>query len=334
MKRKKKNPTPTKVIKLTDNPVYESAANLVADAILDDNGKFLSQYAKVDEIQPEEMKRGDWNATQFLSNDLYRIALQIPKYWTSTLGKQIRIKQAEVSLRTSAEITKNAGEMYAKPALWYHKTDECDKLEVQPDCHVIPKSIKRAALAEFEKVANRPTRLKITEQARLTTVKTFACRTAKPSLNNAFCGVNVRTITNVDEETVEKAVCLILNSTPSKLGMILRRKNKTFSYVSFAKANIERIPMPLLYGMRPSAFRALAKVYDAECKQSRERLPQAHECRVQLAIDKAVCRHTGYPEKLCREARRMLSYEPMVTGKRYKTNPEETNPELPLNNAD
>ena len=92
--------------------------------------------------------------------------------------------------------------------------------------------------------------------------------------------------------------------------------------------------MPLLYGMRPSAFRALAKVYDAECKQSRERLPQAHECRVQLAIDKAVCEHTGFPEKLCRQARHLLAHEPMVTGQQYQANPEETNPQLPLNNAD
>ena len=142
------------------------------------------------------------------------------------------------------------------------------------------------------------------------------------------CGVNAKTITNVDEETVEKAVCLILNSTPAKLGMILRRKNKTFSYVSFARESLNRVAMPFLYGMRPSAFRALAKVYDAECQQSRERLPQAHECRVQLAIDQAVCRHTGYPEKLCREARRMLSYEPMVTGKRYQADQQPTNPKL------
>ena len=86
--------------------------------------------------------------------------------------------------------------------------------------------------------------------------------------------------------------------------------------------------MPLLYGMRPSAFRALAKVYDEECKQQRKRLPQAHECRVQLAIDKAVCQHTGYPYDLCAEARRMLSYEPMVTGQPYQPDPEETNKEL------
>lgn len=76
--------------------------------------------------------------------------------------------------------------------------------------------------------------------------------------------------------------------------------------------------MPLLSEMSVSAFRALAKVYDEWKNQERQRLPQAHECSVQIAIDKAVCKHTGFPEKLCQQARRLLSHEPMVTGKRYQ----------------
>ena len=37
---------------------------------------------------------------------------------------------------------------------------------------------------------------------------------------------------------------------------------------------------------------------------------------------------TGYPYDLCVEARRMLSYEPMVTGKRYQAEQQPTNPQL------
>ncbi len=324
LKRKKKTPTPTKVIKLTDNPVYESDANLCADAILDDSGKFLSQYGKVDEIQPEEMKRGDWNATQFLSNDLYRIALQIPTYWTSSFGQQIKILH-RTQIIIGAEIADHPGEMYAKPALWYHDTNYCKTLEVQPDCHAVPKKTN----PEVFKFLKNPSRLKIAWRINFPTIKNFACRTTVPSVSASWATIKVaKTITNVDEETVEKAVCLILNSTLAKLGAILARTNKKPAYVHLGNVKLNRIPMPLLYGMRPSAFRALAKVYDAECKQQRKRLPQAHECRVQLAIDKNVCRHTGYPYDICAEARRMLSYEPMVTGKPYQPNSKETNKEL------
>ena len=172
------------------------------------------------------------------------------------------------------------------------------------------------------------TQLKIAERVALTTVKNFACRTTVPSLNSGWSTAEVVNITNVDKETVEKAVCLIINSTPSKVSFLLARLNRKPSYVSFLKHSLNRVAMPLLYALKPSAFRALAKVYDEWKSVKRERLPQAHECRVQLAIDQAVCRHTGYPYDLCAEARRMLSYEPMVTGQRYQPQQEETNPKL------
>ena len=86
--------------------------------------------------------------------------------------------------------------------------------------------------------------------------------------------------------------------------------------------------MPLLSGMKPSAFVELAKVYDEWKNVKRKRLPETNECSVQLAIDKAVCKHTGFPEKLCRQARHLLVHEPMVTGQRYQANPKEPNAEL------
>ena len=198
-------------------------------------------------------------------------------------------------------------------------------MEVKPDSWIKPKKDKPNFVHSLEKVS----RLKIAERVRLTTVKNFACRTTVPSIGSEWYSTEVaKNITNVDKETVEKAVCLILNSTPAKVGMILVRAKKDVSYVQFPTKNFSRVAMPSLDGLKPSAFRALAKAYDEYCKQPRKRLPQVHECSVQLAIDKAVCKHTGFPEKLCRQARNLLSHEPMVTGKRYQSNPEPTNPEL------
>ena len=327
LERKKKISTPTQIIKLTNNPVHESDAYICAKSI--GRGEQIEEWGQVDEIQPAEMAKGDWRATQFLSNDLYRIALDIPKYWTSTIGKQIKIKQAGRGVRSVAQIAKHRGELHATPALWNHDAKHCNQLEVQPDCHVRPKKKTKAAVAEFDKVADKATRLKIAERVALTTVKNFACRTAKPSLNSAWANAEVaKKITDVDEETVEKAVCIILNSTPAKLGMIATRRAKYSAYSHFPLDSLNRVAMPFFYVMKLSAFPALAKVYDELCKQPRQRLPEAHECSVQLAIDQAVCQHTGFPKELCEEARRLLSHEPMVTGKRYHANSEPTDPEL------
>ena len=149
-----------------------------------------------------------------------------------------------------------------------------------------------------------------------------------PSVGSEWYTAEVVDVTVADKETVEKAVCVILNSTPAKVGMISARSKKDISYVQFPTENFNRIPMPLLSGMKPSAFRALAKVYDKWKSEKRQRLPEAHNCSVQLAIDKAVCKHTGFDEKLCRQARRLLVHEPMVTGQRYQPQQEESDKEL------
>ena len=322
LQRKKKKPTPTQVIKLTNNPVHESDAFICAQAI--SRGEQVEEWGKVDEIQPADMEKGDWSATQFLSNELYRIALQIPKHWTSTLGNQVNILH-RTQIIIGAQIADHPGELHATPALWFHNTDYCNKMEVKPDCHVKPKKTNPEVLKFLE----NPGRLKIAWRINFPTIKNLACRTTVPSVSASWATIKVaKTITNVDEETVEKAVCIILNSTPAKLGAILARTNKKPAYVHLGNVKLNRIPMPLLSGMKPSAFRALAKVYDEWKSEKRERLPDAHNCKVQLEIDKAVCKYTDFDENLCIKARHLLAQEPMVTGKRYQANPEETNPEL------
>ena len=308
--RKKKKPTPTKVIKLENNPVHETDAFHCAQTIL--AGEEDERWIE-DTISPANMAKGDWSATQFLSNDLYRIAKDIPNHWTSTLGQQVKIKQMRGH---SSDLQKcDSRELHATHCLWHQDTDYCDKMEVKPDCWIKPKEDKAK---KFESILQKVSRLKITERIRFTTIKNFACRTAKPSISCSWSTAQVADIDGVDKEMVEKAVCLILNSTPAKTGMILTRVNRSPSYVQFPIHGLNRVAMPLLSEMSVSAFRALAKVYDEWKNQERQRLPQAHECSVQIAIDKAVCKHTGFPEKLCQQARRLLSHEPMVTGKRYQ----------------
>ncbi len=322
LQRKKKKPTPTQVIKLTNNPVHESDAFICAQAI--SRGEQVEEWGEVDEIQPDDMAKGDWSATQFLSNDLYRIAKQIPNHWTSSFEKQVKIKTLGGFVR-DVKTCKHPGELHATPCLRYHDTKYCDKLEVKPDCHVKPKEMN----SRYAHVLQKTSRLKIAWLVHLPTIKNFACRTTVPSAGSSWSTAEVaKKITNVDKETVEKAVCLILNSTPAKLGAILARVNKKPSYPRLSVSSWNRIPMPLLSGMSVSAFRALAKVYDEYCKQPRKRLPEAHTCLVQLAIDKAVCQHTGFPEDICKKARHLLAQEPMVTGQRYQANPKETNPQL------
>ncbi len=324
LERKKKTPTPTKVIKLHNNPVHETTAFLCARAILSGQEERLKKYAEVDAISSADMEKGDWSASQFLSNDLYRIAKDIPNHWTSTFGDQASITVKGISRKTRSIRKCKPSEEDATPALWYHNTDYCKTLEVKPDRFICPSGTDPSIIKVFHKAK----RLKLTERADPQTVKNVACLTTVPSVGDAWSTASIVRILNVDNETVEKAVAIILNSTLCKIGMLLSRSSKKPSYIQFPKDSWNRTPMPLLSGMKLSAFPALAKVYDEYRKQPRKRLPEAHNCKVQIAIDQAVCKHTGFPEDICKKARHLLVQEPMVTGKQYHANSEPTNPEL------
>ena len=184
LERKKKAPAPTKVVKLHNNPKHETDAFICAKSI--GRGEGIDEFGKVDEIQPAEMKKGDWSATQFLSNDLYRIAKQIPKYWTSTLGKQIKVKQMRGHSSDLEDC--HPGELHATPCLWKHDANYCDKMEVEPDCWVKPKEDKAK---KFESILQKVSQLKITERINLPTIKTFACRTAVPSIGCSWSTAEV-----------------------------------------------------------------------------------------------------------------------------------------------
>ncbi len=323
---RRKSGKATKVIKLTQNPDNESEAIQCAKDILRGRG---DNWGTVDEIPRGDMEKGDWSAVQFVSNELYRIAKEIPKQWKSRFGNQVKTKILRNEVLGKAQKC-DPREMQATHALYNHCTNHCDKLEVKPDCFIRPNETN----TNFDKSLLKIGYLKITERACLTTIKNVACRTTVPSLGCWWYGAEVVQIPNVDEATVEKAATVILNSTICKIGMLFERTNKKPSYVRFSIDGLIKVPMPSLYALKPSQFRALAKVYDELCKQPRQRLPEAHNCSVQIAIDQAVCQHTGFPEKLCRQARHLLSHEPMVTGQRYQSNPKETNPKLPLTRAD
>ena len=320
--RKKKTPTPTKVIKLFNNPVHESDAAQCAKAIY--RGEDCDEWGVSDEIRPTDIAEGDWSATQFLSNELYRIAREIPNYWTSTFGNQASITIKGISRKTRSIRKCKPSEEDATPALWYHNTDYCKTLEVKPDRFICPSGTDPSIIKVFHKAK----RLKLTERCDPQTVKNVACLTTVPSVGDAWSTAGIVQILNVDDETVEKAVAIILNSTLCKVGMLLSRSSKKPSYIQFPKDSWNRIFLPRLRDLELEQFCGLAKVYDERCKQPRKRLPEAHNCSVQRAIDDAVCKHTGFPEDICKKARHLLAQEPMVTGKRYKTNPEETNPEL------
>ena len=307
-------PPPTTVIKLTTNPASASAAAACASSII--GGQVVEhRWGAVDYISPDDIRQGNWFAVQFTNNELYRAASQ--ELWGGILKNQAILGPQGSMIRTGTDrcLPNDVG---ATPALYNHNVEHCNRLEVDPDCYVRPKSNKPSAVNTLQ----RANYLKLPERVNLPTVKSIVCRTTQATVGSAWIGaVPVVSVPGTDAASVEKAIAVILNSTPGKLGMLLVRSNKKPSYPNFSKDGLERTPLPWLPDLGQEKLAGLAAAYDELCGQERLSLPQAHRCPVQLAIDAAVCQHLDFDPGLCEKIRHLLAQEPMITGKRYEFPP-------------
>ena len=311
-RRHKDEHRPTTVVKLTTNPATASDASACANSIIQGLAS-IHQWGTVDQISPDRIANGDWNAIQFASNELYRIASQ--DLWKTQLRNQVIIGPLGRPIRNAQKC--NADAINATPALYDHDVEHCNRMEVGPDCYVQPKPGDKSLINTLRNVNH----LHLPERIRLTTVKNTACRTTIPTVGSAWATVATIPVLGVDPETVEKTIVLVLNSTPGKLGMLMVRSNKSPSYTPFSKDSLEQIPMPWMAGLTKEQLLGMATAYDNLASQERKPLPQAHHCPVQKAIDDAVCQYAGFDPDLCEGVRHLLAQEPMVTNQRYEAWP-------------
>ncbi len=297
----------TKVVKLISNPDGATQAAIVADSIVKDSIE-NDGHGIVDYIDRATIEKGDWAATQFVDNSLYQIAKQYA--WEGVIGNQVLIGPMGRPIRNWERC--RSTDARAVPTLYDHDVSHCDKLEIPPDSHYRP----RNGPSSYE-----PTYLHLPERINWPTVKIVACRTSERAVGSAWACAKPIPIRGVDVETVEKAIVVLLNSTPGKLGMLLVRTNRKPCYTPFSKEALERIPLPRLAYMDTEALLELAAVYDEYAHHTKLSLPDAHRCPVQLAIDAAACRLTGYNKNVCERARHLLSQEPTATGKPYEFSP-------------
>lgn len=322
----KRNRQPTSIIKLIRNPATASDALTCISAIARERAADYG-WAVVDEIEAPSIAQGDWSAVQFTSNELYRIASNSP--WTSSLGSQVSVDVAGRPIRNAIKC--KANERYATAALYDHDTEYCSRMELDPDCFVGP------PVVQVEKDANgiertkyndsvrrslcRANFLHLTNRMNFPTIRVVPCRTTVAAVGSAWRTCSVIPINGINTASLEKAVVMILNSTPGKLAYMLVRVFRKLSYTPISITDQQRVVMPNLKCLGSAAIECLAVAYESLARLKKRSLPNAHLCEVQEAIDRAVCKYTDYDLSMCVDARHLLSNEPAVTGDRYTTKP-------------
>ena len=308
----KKKP-PTQFINLYVNPATPAEAISVAQAIR--QGKTESNRGTVQKWPASRIAAGNWGAVQFLSPYLCERFIDLGDgefFATRPLGLLAEIGPAGQGVRGIFDRSELPdGE--AMVALWYHKTDVTQKMLAQTDTYIIPKLGREKQAAELW--AKRGM-LMIVTRARLNTVRCTSIRLDERALGSLWvpCQINP---SKHDEDLLEKALCVYLNSTTGILAILGDRTNKIPSYPHFSMDDLNRIPVPDFATMDEAQVGELAAAYDEHCESLLLPLPRMQECETRQALDRAVIHALGINAEIVTTIRRELTREPSITGKRY-----------------
>ena len=293
-------------MKLTTSPASASDGAACASSIVQDMAG--PEWGFVETIERNKIEQGDWGALQIAHPDLTRIAESSP--WSRTFGTQIEL------VRTDPQgITERCDPRAksASPALYDHKEWHCSQLLIEPDTWIRPKNQDPKAEAVVRKV----NKLKVPFRLSTLTQRLTACVTTVPTVGAAWYGAVPIANGIHSRDDLEKSVCVVLNSTPGKVGMLAVRNNFKPFHFKLSMDGIRRMPMPFLRELTDDQVGLLVETFNYCAQLTKRPFGESHECPVQLEIDRSVCAATAYDEQMCEEARHLLALEPMLTGEPY-----------------
>lgn len=307
---------PTKVVNLFENPAVPTAALGVARDI--DEDRIQDIKGTVQLWPAERIAQGDWGAVQFLTPYLCErfIELRVGRLFAvSELGQFAEIGPAGQGVRGIFDRWRVPDEKAIR-ALWHHKTDVTQKMAATTDTYISPKPGKETQAADLW--AKRGT-LMITTRARLNTVRSLAVRLDERAIGSAWVPCKpISQKESPDVVTIEKAICVYLNSTIGFLATLGNRSIRNLSYSQLSMDDLRRIPVPDFTRLGEAKVKALASAYDQLCERALLPLPQMMEDEARQALDAIVVAALDLDPETVANIRRELSREPSITGKPYE----------------
>ena len=306
---------PTKVVNLARNPATPADAMTVAWAI--GNGTVGSQeYGTVQQWPESRIAAGNWGAVQFLSPYLCEQFVELLEgrfFRAVALDSIADIGPAGQRIRDAFTRSTMPDEQ-GRVALWRHNTSVTQSMAAKPDTHIIAKPPPKTHLAESY-WEQRGTLL-LPQRMRLNTIRTLCAKLGAPALGSLWAPCRF-TVAEPENEVLEKAVCVFLNSSVGALALLGDRTNKALSYPHFSLDDLRKLIVPDFSTIGKDAVGKLAAVYDAHATDVLLPLPQLDVDPVRRALDGAVCDALGLDGERVATIRRNLAAEPSVTGKRY-----------------
>ena len=322
----------TTFVNLWQNPDGVLDAHRVAQAItatppakIEETGTALLEIdgTHVGEVvsMPTSMITGKkWSGMQFARADLIRSALRLldGEVWIPGEGSTSEISLCKLGIigqvgpdrRRLVDGFDRTNSVTSYPLVEGHDTEQRKSMTCSPDSYLspltTPKGGQRPGYGEH--LWQQSARLLVAERLWLETNRIVAMRVDTRVLSNVWWPVKV------EDESVEKALAVWLNSSLGLLTILAQRTSTRGGWVAMKKADLEVLPVLDVRAISDSQLEDMSSLFDVMAEDEFERLPGMADCPSQRRLDDGISEILGLPD--LDNLRRLLSSEPVVSNTR------------------
>ena len=304
---------PAKVINLARNPESPVKA-VMAGSVIASNRK--SDWFIAQKIAPHQLAHGDWSPVQFLLPRLFSLFNKVRggEFFSvislSSIGKML-------NGRTVRGVFKKTDfpAQHGMIALWNNNTQFITAMAAEHDSYIdYQKGKKKQGDAAWDSRA----RFMLPSRLWLPLTRATSVVLSRPAVSSAWYSLNLTIGKESQRHSIEKALCLYLNSSVGILALLGVRDFKKLGYPNFSVDSIERLSVPDFAKLSAKAITAMAAAFDKHSKSELLHLRDMQQDDTRRAIDDAVAAVLGIPKADMKEIRELLPREPSVSGQRYE----------------
>ena len=262
-----------------------------------------------------------WSGVQFARADLIRSALRLLKdgeVWIPGEGATSYISlcrldalgQVGPDRRRLVDGFDRTSSVTSYPLVEGHDTEQRKSMTCSPDSYLSPLTVPKGGQKPGygERLWQQAAGLLVAERLRLDTARVTAMLANVKVLSNVWWPVRV------EDESVEKALALWLNSTLGLLTFMAERTSTEGSWVAMKKADLEELPVLDTRRLSAPQLQRLSNLFDEMAEAEFERLPGMAVCPARRRLDDGVSEILGLPD--LGNLRRLLASEPVVSNER------------------
>ena len=302
---------PTNVVNLADNPknAFESldVVRRIGEAI-SRGCTGPSDFFTLQQVDEERIRRGDWNAVNFLSPFLVQASRTLKEDNIVSVSMVPLDKLADVGPEgrrvRDAYRRSQMPTLSGRRALWLHETDVTQSMQAETDVDIEPKESRRHLADRYWEQKGR---LLLPHRLWLPLSRVAAVTLREATLGSAW------TPCRPHKPEIAEAICLYLNSTAGLLSLLGDRDNRKPSYPTFSLDTLRSLLVPDFTALDEARLQAMRDCFEHLKGETLLSFPRMNEDPVRREIDECVAEALELDRDWLERVRSNLCREPSIT---------------------